>query len=179
MAVRTPIMWRTLILVCGVIVLCAGCKRTPPGEMMNEAKSAYDMKNFPMAIESYQKVLEEHPASVEAETAAFMIATIYNNDVRDQQKAVGAYRDYLARFPEGPRAPMALFLIGYLYNNELHNLDSAAAVYKEFLVRYPDHEMARSARFELENLGKPAEMLVPPDAHEPAPQAQGSAKERQ
>jgi hypothetical protein len=54
-----------------------------------------------------------------------------------------------------------MFLIGYLYNNELHHLDSAAAAYRRFLEKYPNHEMALSAQFELDNLGKSPEELLP------------------
>ena len=55
--------------------------------------------------------------------------------------------------------PAALFLIGFVYNNHLHNLDSARIAYEQFLTQYPSHEMASSAKFELDNLGKSPEEL--------------------
>jgi outer membrane protein assembly factor BamD (BamD/ComL family) len=156
-------MWRTLLIACSIAALFAGCNRTSPEELMTQAQQALDMQNFPMAIEVYTRVIADHSRTLQADTAAFMIPTIYNNDLREYEKAIGAYRDYLARYPEGSHAPTALFLIAYLYNNELHNLDSAAATYRAFLAAYPDHEMVASARFELDNLGKPADMLIPQD----------------
>lgn len=172
-------MWRTLIVMCSVAALFAGCNRTSPEELMTQARQAADMQNFPMAIEIYGRVLADHPRTPQADTSAFMIATIYNNDLREYEKAIGAYREYLTRYPEGPHAPTALFLIGYLYNNELRNLDSAAATYRAFLAAYPDHEMAVSARFELENLGKPAEMLIPQEPPQVASKdaSKGASKE--
>jgi tetratricopeptide (TPR) repeat protein len=172
-------MWKTLIAVCGAAVLIAGCNRTSPEELMQQAQAAFNMQNFPMAIEIYTRVVADHPKSFQADTSAFMIATIYNNDLRDYEKAIGAYRDYLKRYPEGAHAPMALFLIGYLYNNELRNLDSAAATYRAFLAAYPDHEMAPSARFELDNLGKPPEMLVPQEVQTASKEKAATAKGRQ
>jgi outer membrane protein assembly factor BamD (BamD/ComL family) len=156
-------MWRTLIFALGVGVFLAGCNRTSPEDLSLQARQAMDMQNFPMAVETYTRLIADHPRSPEADTAAYMIATIYNNNLREYEKAIAAYREYRQRYPEGPQAPMALFLIGYLYNNELHNLDSAAAVYRSFLTLYPEHEMAPSAKFELDNLGVPPEKLIPQD----------------
>jgi hypothetical protein len=58
-----------------------------------------------------------------------------------------------------------LFLSGFIYNNDLRQLDSAKIVYETFLKKYPDHELAASARFELETLGKdPSQTLNPQTA---------------
>jgi TolA-binding protein len=75
-------------------------------------------------------------------------------------KAVNAYRVFYAQFPNSKEAPTALFLMGFIYNNELHNIDSARAAYKTFLEKYPGHDLAASAKFEMETLGKdPTTML--------------------
>jgi outer membrane protein assembly factor BamD (BamD/ComL family) len=172
-------MRRMLIILSGVCTLVGGCNRTSPEEQMMQAQQAMDMQNFTMAIEIYSRVITDHSSSPQADTSAFMIATIYNNNLRDYEKAVGAYRDYLKRYPEGRQAPMALFLIGYLYNNELRNLDSAAAAYRSFLAVYPDHDMAPSAKFELDNLGKTPEQLIPQDVTAATKEDAGTAKGRQ
>ncbi len=156
-------MRNTLITAWGIAVILAGCNRTSPQELSLQARQAMDMQNYPMAIEVYTRLVADHPRTPEADTAAYMIATIYNNNLREFEKAVGAYRAYLQRYPDGRQSPMALFLIGYLYNNELHNLDSAAATYRAFLAAYPEHDMAPSAKFELDNLGVPPERLIPQD----------------
>ena len=69
-----------------------------------------------------------------------------------------------------------MFLIGYVYHNELRMLDSAKVAYERFLSEYPNHEMAISAQFELNTLGKPPEELVPKDEAPDATVAQGKGK---
>jgi predicted TPR repeat methyltransferase len=55
-------------------------------------------------------------------------------------------------------------MVGYLYNNQLGMTDSAEAAYRKFLSLYPQNELATSAQFELETLGKdPQELLPPPE----------------
>jgi outer membrane protein assembly factor BamD (BamD/ComL family) len=113
------------------------------------------------AIDNYGHVVAEYPRHESAPAAQFAIGQALQNGLQDFTGAIDAYRKYVRLYPEGKDAPLASFLIGYLYNNEFHNLDSAAAAYKYFLARYPDHDMAASARFELENLGKSPEELLP------------------
>ena len=38
--------------------------------------------------------------------------------------------------------------------------------HERFLERYPQHEMAASAQFELNTLGKPADELLPPEGED-------------
>jgi outer membrane protein assembly factor BamD (BamD/ComL family) len=84
------------------------------------------------------------------------------------REAIDAYGLYCREYPAGKQTPLAMFLIGYLYNNELHDIDSAASAYRRFLERYPDSEMATSARFELNTLGKSPEEALPIPPPEPA-----------
>lgn len=171
-------MWRSLALVLCCAALATGCNRTSPEELMKQAEEARAMQNFPLAIELYTRVIAEHPKSLQAETAAFLIGTTYNNDLRDYEKAIPAYRDFLSRYPQGAQAPMALFMIAYLFHNELRNLDSAGAAYREFLAAYPEHEMTPSAKFELENLGKSPEELIPNEVAVQTPSAKTPAQKK-
>ncbi len=128
--------------------------------MFAKAEETRKAQNFPLAIEQYSLVIREHPKSDLAETSQFMLATVYHNDTHEYQKAINEYARYAQIYPEGKQNATAMFLIGFLYNNELHNLDSAAVAYRNFLAKYPQHEMASSAKFELDNLGKPPEELL-------------------
>ena len=71
-----------------------------------------------------------------------------------------------------------MFLVGYLYNNELHNTDSAAAAYRRFLERFPQHEMATSAQYELQTLGKSPEELLPQDRETESPPPAAAGRQR-
>lgn len=152
-------------------LLIAGCSTRPPAaETMAKAREAEAAGNFTAAIELYREVVRDRPGDPLAPDAQFRIATLLQNTTRDHAGAVGAYREYLRRWPDGPQAPTALFLIGFVFHNELMMLDSAGAAYGAFLEKYPNHEMAESARFELANLGKSPEDLLPPAAKEPSAQ---------
>ncbi len=91
----------------------------------------------------------------------FSIAAIEHNNLQNFQAAVDGYRLYMQRFPQGKKASVAMFLTAFLYNNELKNLDSAKVFYERFLSTYPKDEMAASAQFELNNLGKSPEDILP------------------
>lgn len=142
-------------------LLYIGCSAPPPEETYKKAEEALKAGDIPLAIQSYEQVMRDHRGSPLAEKAAFRIATTQHNELRDYQAAVGSYRRYVELYPDGENAPTAIFLTGFLYNNELHKLDSAAMSYRLFLEKYPTHEMAVSAQFELDNLGKSPEELLP------------------
>jgi hypothetical protein len=84
---------------------------------------------------------------------------------------VALYKRYAEAFPAAAKAPTALFMVGYLYNNALLKPDSAAIAYKHFLELYPQNELATSAQFELQSIGKKPEELIP----EPVPSGVPSA----
>jgi len=178
-------------LVCSVVfasMFFAGCSKPTAEEYFARAQKSYGLvqrqadtlKNqqqlpdlFTPVMAEYEELISQHPASKEAETAMFLVATIQNNDLHQYQPAIDAYRRYVQHYPEGKQAPLAMFMMGYLYNNELRLLDSAASAYKRFLEKYPNSEMAASAKFELETLGKSPEELVPKEvvAEKPSPKA--------
>ncbi len=169
---------RLMLIVLTAGMVLGGCKRESADELLKDADLVYaraeagadsirasgDIKAFfQPSVAAYEKVAAEYPGTPQAERALYLLGTIRNNDTREPEVAVSAFRRYLTAFPEGAQAPSALFLVGFIYNNELHRLDSAAA-YKEFLDRFPQNEMATSAKFELEHLGKPAAETLPDTA---------------
>lgn len=165
--------------VLALLVMLAGCSKPSANEYFSKAEAEYTAakKNadtlqnregvarlFEPALENYMKVIREYPDDPLAERAAFMTATIRNNELRDPEQAVVYYKLYANKYPDADKAPTATFLVAYLYHNDLHLLDSAETWYKRFLDRYPQHEMAVSAQFELNSLGKPADQLLPEDS---------------
>jgi len=143
-----------------LLILLASCSRKSEKELYDEGREQQEQKNFQLAIERFQEVVEKFPQTAYAETSQYLIAIIYNNDLHDTRKAVTAYQKFYTLFPLSAEAPNALFLTGFLYNNELHNIDSARIAYEAFLQRYPAHALAVSAKFEVETLGKdPTQVL--------------------
>ena len=60
-----------------------------------------------------------------------------------------------------------MFMVGYIFNNDLNMVDSARAAYTRFLERFPEAELATSAQYELDNLGKKPEDLLLLEPGEP------------
>lgn len=142
-------------------VLLSGCSKPDPEEYIGKANVAINEKNFALAMEEYEKLINDHPKSVQAEQAMFTIAKIQSDELKNFPKAIEAYKRYTEEYSEGKQAPLAMFLTAYIYHNELNDLGNAKTAYETFLAKFPDHEMAISAKFELQNLGKKPEDLLP------------------
>jgi outer membrane protein assembly factor BamD (BamD/ComL family) len=123
---------------------------------------------FAPVLENYQALVDHYPSSPLAARALFAIATIQQGALDQPQNAIATYTRYATLYPDSAKAETALFVVGYMYNNVLQNLDSARVAYTRFLVKYPNSELALSAQAELQNLGKSAEEMLPPeDTHPP------------
>ena len=152
-------------------IIAAGCSKPPADDYMKKAREAEKSGLWSVAIENYQLLAKDHPENPLAQTALFSIAAIQQNGLQNSQAAIDGYKSYLDKYPDGEKAATALFLTGFLYHNELKNLDSAKVFYQRFLAKYPQHEMAASAQFELQNLGKsPDEILPKPVVAETTPE---------
>ena len=163
-----------------LVILFVGCGKPPAEEYLKKAEEAEKGGLWSVALENYQNLVRDHPGSVLAENASFSIAAIQHNNLQNFQAAVDGYKLFLENYPDAKKAPTALFLTAFLYHNELKNLDSAKAFYQRFLEKYPNHEMAMSAQFELQNLGKsPDEILPKPTVAEtPPPKSAGKASSK-
>ncbi len=143
-------------------LVIASCSRKDEALLYKEGREAESRKNYQLAAERFEDIVDRFPSRPYAESSLVRLADIYTNGAKDVPKAVRAYRRYYLMFPESKQAPTMLFLSGFLYNNDLHQLDSARSVYEIFLSHYPHHELAASAKFELETLGKdPGAALEP------------------
>ena len=178
----------TLFCILIPFILLNGCSKPTAEELFTAAQNAYqEVQKVQsqektlrdslgvVAIDLYMKVVKEYPDGELGERAMFMVATIRQNEMHDFANAVGAYKQYVETYPNGSQVPIAMFLVGYLFNNELHNIDSAAAAYRRFLAKFPNNEMAMSAEFELNNLGKSPDEFLPKPAVAETPAKKKSA----
>jgi TolA-binding protein len=179
------------VLTTLILFMLVGCSRPTPEEafrraeqLLAQARTSADTaaspdqlaRLFAPGIEAMEAIAEGYPGTPEAERALFSVAATYNNESQEFQKAIDAYHRYVKAYPGGEKTAVAMFLVGYIYNNQLGNLDSARAAYRRFLDAYPTHEMASSAQFELNNLGKSPEELLPPQPTEEKKPAVASAR---
>src|SRR5208283_3818755 len=144
------------------LMVLSSCSRKSDSQLYTEGKEAESQKNFTVAAERFEELVDRFPTVAYAESSLSRLAVIYSNEMKDVPNALHTYRRYYTMFPNSKEAPSMLFLSGFMFNNELHNTDSARAIYQSFLQQYPNHELAQSAKFELENLGKdPSQALQP------------------
>jgi peptidyl-prolyl cis-trans isomerase C len=66
------------------------------------------------------------------------------------------YRALVARYPKDPVSIQAAFMIGFTYAEDLQKYDEARKEFHQFIATYPQHELAKSAKWMLENMDKPA-----------------------
>lgn len=152
-----------LYLAVLFLTVLASCTRKTDAELFDEGKKAETEQNYPLAVERYNDIVGRMSNPAYAESSQFRLAMIYTNTEKDKSKAIAAYQKFCSLFPDSKQTPTMLFLQGFIYANEMKDLDQARGVYESFLQKYPDHELARSARFELENLGKDPDEIVPPN----------------
>ena len=73
-----------------------------------------DLRDFPIAIQEYRKVIENHNGSEQEPHALFMIGYIYANIMNDKKSARIEYKDFLNRFPNHEIAPSIEFELDFL-----------------------------------------------------------------
>lgn len=128
------------------------------------------------------QVFNEMTGRVNAQAAqefiwsAEVLATFLPKDARapellfkagDVAGAMGDYAQCLQLFerineqyPAYEKSAQVLFMRAFTLDDRLGQLEAAKALYEAFLEKYPDDELAASARFSLENLGKSEEEII-------------------
>jgi outer membrane protein assembly factor BamD (BamD/ComL family) len=181
-------MKNVIVLFAFALVTLTGCsKKTAPESFQQAQETQQRVQNiidslgakanvselFGPVVEEYEQVVRAHPTSPEAEQALFKVAELHAGVLNHPEKAIETFKRYSVAFPSGPKTQTAMFMIGYIYNNNLNMLDSAKAAYMRFLERFPESELATSAQYELNTLGKKPEELLNP---EPVPDQSRVAK---
>ena len=149
-----------LSLLVVVLALGACTKVTKSAEEYWKSGSAlYDVGNFNGAIKEYKSLCKFYSEDDYAIQAAFSIAEITKNNLKDYPTAIKLYSQIDKKYPDSEKSPNALFMIGYIYANELNDHDKAKKAYKYFIDKYPNHVLVSSAQWEIDNMGKTLEQL--------------------
>ena len=110
-------------------------------------------------LKAYVAFTEKFPEDNRTEEFLYKAAELANS-MGKTAVALDYYHSFTEKYPQSKKAPYALFLQAFIYENQLKNLDRARDLYGSFLTTYPDHELAKDARFSLDNLGKSEEELI-------------------
>ena len=152
-------MTRSLLLLACALALIS-CGRHSPQDRYAEGREAERKGDLAAAARAYKDAVGASTETAYAESCQFRLAHMYLVPEGDKHLAAAEQARFYRLFPASKDAPGMLFLAAFTYNNDLHQTDSARALYAAFLERYPDHDLAGSARYELQNLGKSADELL-------------------
>jgi len=108
------------------------------------------------AVEAYALVA---PSEAQVPRHLYGAAEVARS-LRTFPKAMSLYDWILEAYPDSEKAPNVLFIKGFILEQDYNRDEEARAVYQEFLEKYPTHQMAESAQFLLNNLGKSDEEIL-------------------
>ncbi|MBM4165465.1 MAG: outer membrane protein assembly factor BamD [Ignavibacteria bacterium] len=123
-------------------------------EMFQQVQQMLSEKRYNEAVETLKEIVDKKPNGEYAEKSQYALISLYQTELQNPALAIQESRKYIQLFPESGKNASVYFMIGFIFNNELKQTDSARIAYEEFLLRFPNSEMAKSAEFELKNLGK-------------------------
>ncbi len=156
--VKVKLKLKTFALI--TILLVASCSRKDDLSLLERADSEYKRKNFKTAIELYNLFVQKHPKNLKSAEALFKLAQIYLSDLRMPKEAVKIFERIYENYPDTKEGMNSLFMLGFVYANELNDYEKAKTYYQKFIEKYPNSELAISAKFEIENLGKEPEKII-------------------
>jgi outer membrane protein assembly factor BamD len=142
------------------LLLGLGCggnkvKKEPSAEELYQKASKYmeprglfRTRNYPLAIETFDRLIEEYPFSDEAIQAQLRIGDIHFEQ-ESYPEAIGAYQDFLRLHPRSPEREQLLYRIGISYYEQIGTIDrdqnntvQATKYLKQFLQEYPSSDNA-------------------------------------
>ena len=144
-------MVQKVLILCGVALLVAACSGKDP----ESPEEYYDVASghmrdgaYPIAIEHYRDLLDQHPFSALAEEAELKIAHAHFQN-RACPEAIAAFSDFQRRHPTSPYLPMVGYLIGLCNERQMQKPDrdqsasqSAHAYYQAVINQYPESPFA-------------------------------------
>jgi TolA-binding protein len=128
-------------------------------QLVNDSTRVLNRDLAEQQLKSYAEFSEKFPEDSRSEEFLYKAAELANS-MGKTAVALDYYHNFCEKYPKSKKAPYALFLQAFIYENQLKNLDKAKELYNSFLTSYPDHELAKDARFSLNNLGKSEDELI-------------------
>ena len=125
----------------------------------NGKKGIVDTAKVSELLNAYKDYIKANPE--DSASAVYLIKSgKFYATTMQVDKAIICYHEVYSKYPKFSKADYALFSEAFLYENEKHDLNRAQQLYQQYLKDYPTGQMAKSADFELKNLGKPIEQVM-------------------
>lgn len=122
-----------------------------------------------MAADKLDRVRDEHFASVEKNYNAHNLLKEklektertpqelfdFAQNSTDPNTRINAFQEIVDKFPQDKAAPQAMFMVGFVYAEEIQDRVMADRTFTALIEKYPESEMAKTARWMLDNLDEP------------------------
>ncbi|MGH7859754.1 MAG: outer membrane protein assembly factor BamD [Candidatus Binatia bacterium] len=149
-------MKKTILLLSGLLLAsCATQKVLPEKEYFDSGTEAMDEEAFDVAIDQYQKLLEEYPFSEYTEEAQLKIAFAQYKSER-YAEAIASFQDFQRMHPTNPNLPFAEYYLAMSYKDQMGAKDrdqsasaQAHAHFQALIDRYPESPFAEKAKKQL------------------------------
>jgi len=144
-------MKRIALLAMIAALFSAGCgdkKQLSADDYYAEAQERMRQGAYPLAVESYRELLDQHPFSEHTEEAELRIAVAhYENG--SCPEAIAAFSDFQRRHPTSPYLSLVGYLIGECHEKQMQiptrdqsAAQSAHAFYQAVIQQYPNSPFA-------------------------------------
>lgn len=127
----------------------------PEGDLFSQANHEFENRDFVMAAQFYDKLLEQYPFSDNAETARLRIAHAYYLG-GEYEKAIAAFNDFERLHPTSDALAFVEYSVGMAYLDQARPLDrdkaateNAKLQFQRVLSRYGDTLYGRLAAFRI------------------------------
>lgn len=127
----------------------------PEGDLFSQANREFENRDFVMAAQFYDKLLEQYPFSDNAEIARLRIAHAYYLG-GEYEKAIAAFNDFERLHPTSEALAFVEYSVGMAYLDQARPLDrdkaateNAKLQFQRVLSRYGDTLYGRLAAFRI------------------------------
>lgn len=128
----------------------------PVDELYNEGKTAFDSKNYKLAVERFELVEQQHPYS-EWATRSQIMAAYANYQMEEYDDALAILDRFTRMHPGNENIAYAYYLTALCYYEQISDVgreqsmtEMAKRTLTEVVRRFPNTEYARAARLKLD-----------------------------
>lgn len=168
---------RIIIFTVSAFVLGISCSRKPSKEQLNKQIVKYEglmkvnlgrsgepvvpQNNAKKLLSIYHQYVTMYPKDEKAPSYLFASAMLEAETFHKYHDCIDILYKLRKNYPDNDYAEKSLFLIGYTYAEKVKDFQRARAVFTQFLEKYPKSPFVPSVKFELKNMGKPADSVFP------------------
>jgi outer membrane protein assembly factor BamD len=147
--------WASALVLAFVWAGCGAPPVPPEGELFAQANREFENRDFVMAAQFYDKLLEQYPFSDQAEVARLRIAHAYYLG-GEYDKAIASFNDFERLHPTSAALPFVEYSIAMAYLDQARPLDrdkaateNAKLQFQRVMSRYEGTLYGRLAAFRI------------------------------